>query len=286
MDDRDDGVTLGTWEDVAAAHEHALVVLAMGLPCVVIEAPEQSGFSVAVEPKHAQAVLMEWQLYDEEARARPHPRPAMETRTHPLRLDVAGGWVLSLLVVFFLQGRDPALSARFCNSTTDMMVHGEWWRPFTSLFLHRDMDHLLGNALLGGVFCVLVAQATGAVRGWTLILASGTIANALNAALRMPDEFRSLGASTATFAALGILVGYATRQAWRIRSFRGFRMLFAPIIAGGIMLSWFGGGTPTGNTDVLGHLLGCWVGFLAGVFLSPHRPIPVTVRDAPPDPIA
>lgn len=206
MDNQDAGVPLGTWEDVAAAHEHALVVLAMGLPCVVMKDPEQGGFSVAVEPKYAEAVRVEWQLYDEETLARPHPKPAMETRTHPLRLDVACIWVLVLLGVFFQQARDPTLTARFCNSTTDMMVHGEWWRPFTSLFLHRDMDHLLGNALLGGVFCVLVGQVTGAVRGWTLILASGALANALNAALRMPDPFRSLGASTATFAALGMFL--------------------------------------------------------------------------------
>jgi len=267
MDDRDDGVTLGTWADAMAAHEHALVVLAMGLPCEVIKAPEQSGLSVAVAPKHAQAVLMEWQLYDEEALARPDTKPVLENRMHPLRLDVASVWVLSLVVVFFLQGRDPTFSARFCNSTTAMVVHGEWWRPFTALFLHSDAGHLLGNALLGGVFCVLVAQAAGALRGWTLILACGTIANALNAASRMPDEFRSLGASTATFAALGILVGYATRGAWMIRSFHGFRMLFAPMIAGGIMLSWFGVGTDAGNTDVLGHMLGWWVGLPAGIFL-------------------
>jgi len=61
--------------------------------------------------------------------------------------EMACIWVLVLLGVFFLQGRDPTLSARFCNSTTDMMVHGEWWRPFTALFLHRDMDHLLGKVL-------------------------------------------------------------------------------------------------------------------------------------------
>ncbi|MCC5846704.1 MAG: rhomboid family intramembrane serine protease [Verrucomicrobia bacterium] len=268
MDDPDVEVTLGTWADVGAAHEHALVVLAMGIPCEVTEDPELLGFSVAVERKHAEAVLMEWQLYDEEARATAHPKPVLENRMQPLHLDVAGVWLFALLVVFFRQGRDPTLTERFCNSSTAMMLRGEWWRPFTSLFLHRDADHLLGNALLGGVFCVLVAQVAGAMRGWTLILACGTIANALNAALRMPDEFRSLGASTATFAALGILVGHATRRAWMIRSFQGFRMLFAPLIAGGIMLGWFGGGTSTGNTDVVGHALGWLVGLLAGVFLT------------------
>jgi rhomboid protease GluP len=150
------------------------------------------------------------------------------------------------------------------------MVHGgEWWRPITALFLHADGAHLLGNALLGGVFCVLVAHAIGAFRGWLLILACGAVANAINAAARLPEDFRSLGASTATFAALGLLVGHATRLAWMMRSFHGFRMLFVPLVAGGILLGWFGGGgADAGNIDVAGHILGWLIGVCAGFFLG------------------
>ena len=265
----DSWVALGTWPQAAAAHEHALVVLAMGIECGVFEDSERGGFSVAVEKHHARAVFDEWRLYDEEVRAASNPRPAMENRTFPLHLDAAMLWLLALLVVYFLQGRDPTLSDRFSNSTHAMMLDGEWWRPFTALFLHADGAHLLGNALLGGVFCVLVAHAVGALRGWFLILACGTIANAVNAASRMPEAFRSLGASTATFAALGILVGHATRMAWMMRSFQGFRMLFVPLIAGGILLGWFGGGgADAGNTDVVGHVLGWLVGLVAGFFFG------------------
>ncbi len=275
--DRNDGdpgnwVAPGTWPDAAAAHEHALVALAMGVACVVFVDRERGGYSVAIEAEHAEAVVSEWRMYDEEAHAAAAPKPVVESRAFPLHLDVAMAWLLVLLVVFFLQGRDPSLSDRFCNSTTAMMVDGEWWRPFTALFLHADGAHLLGNALLGGVFCVLVAHAVGAARGWFLILACGTIANAVNAASRMPDEFRSLGASTATFAALGILVGHATRLAWMMRSFQGFRMLFVPLIAGGILLGWFGGGgADAGNTDVAGHVLGWLTGVVAGFFLGKPR---------------
>jgi len=276
-DEADDWAPLGTWPDAAAAHEHTLVVLAMGIECGVFDDCERGGFSVAAEKHHAGAVHAEWQLYDEEVRAASVPKPAIESRAFPLHLDVAMLWLLTLLVVFFAQGRDPTLSDRYCNSTTAMMVNGEWWRPFTALFLHADGPHLLGNALLGGVFFVLVAHAVGALRGWILILACGTIANAINAASRMPDEFRSLGASTATFAALGILVGHATRLAWMMRSFQGFRMLFVPLIAGGILLGWFGGGgADAGNVDVAGHVLGWLVGVVAGFFFS--KPTLIAMR--------
>jgi len=266
----DDWVPLGAWSAPAEAHEHVLVVLAMGLECGIFE--EHGSYSIHAEARHAQAIHEEWRLYEDESQALAAPKPVVESRVFPLHLDAAMLWLLALLMVFFAQGRDPSLSDRFCNSTHAMMLHGEWWRPFTALFLHADGAHLLGNALLGGVFCVLVAHAVGALRGWILILGCGAIANALNAASRMPEEFRSLGASTATFAALGILVGHATRVAWMMRSFHGFRMLFVPLIAGGILLGWFGGGgADAGNTDVVGHVLGWLIGVMAGVFLSNAR---------------
>ena len=278
-DEADAWVTLGTWPQATIAHEHALVVLAMGIECGVFEDREHGGFSVAAEIRHGPAVLAEWRLYDDEVLAASVPKPVIESRAFPLHLDVAMLWLLALLAVFFAQGRDPTLSARFCNSTTAMVVDGEWWRPFTALFLHADGAHLLGNALLGGVFCVLVAHAVGALRGWILILACGTIANAVNAYSRMPEEFLSLGASTATFAALGILVGHATRLAWMMRSFQGFRMLFVPLIAGGILLGWFGGGgADAGNTDVAGHVLGWLIGVMAGFFFGNARLIEVPQR--------
>lgn len=261
---------LRAWPSAGEAQDYALVVLAMGMECGVFQ--HEGAFWVFVDVNHAQAVRDEWELYDEELQVLRHPRQAPESRVFALRLDLAMLWLLTLLVVFFAQGRNPALSDRFCNSSHALMLDGEWWRPFTALFLHADGPHLLGNALLGGVFCVLVAHAVGAVRGWLLILACGTLANAVNAASRMPDEFRSLGASTATFAALGILVGHAMRLAWMTRSFHGLRMLFVPLIAGGILLGWFGGGgADAGNVDVAGHILGWAIGVIAGFLLGKPR---------------
>jgi membrane associated rhomboid family serine protease len=146
---------------------------------------------------------------------------------------------------------------------------GEWWRPFTSLFLHADPGHLLGNVFIGGVFCVMVAQSVGAWRGWALILAAGTLGNAVNAGLRFPAEFVSLGASTATFGAVGILVGTASVAAWRSRSYRELRPVLVPVVIGLILLGWYGSGgdsagTEGNNTDVAGHFAGLASGVLLG----------------------
>jgi len=279
-EDTNDWLTLGTWPQAAGAHEYGLVVLAMGLECGIFE--KDGAYSVRADAHHADAILAEWRLYEEETVAASSPKPVIESRTFPLHFDVAMLWLLALLMVYFAQSRDPTLANRFCNSTHALMINGEWWRPFTALFLHADASHLLGNALLGGVFCVLVAHALGAGRGWLLILTCGTLANAWNAAARMPEEFLSLGASTATFAALGILVGHATRIAWMMRSFQGFRMLFVPLIAGGILLGWFGGGgADAGNIDVIGHVLGWFIGVIAGFLFGKPQLIDASRRIHP-----
>ncbi len=268
MEDHDGGdamVEMGRWDSPVAAHEYALVVLAMGIDCGVFE--EGGGFTVRAEAAHAAAIREEWHLYHAESVAATMPKRVMESRSFPMRLDVAALWVLVLMIVYAALTRDPSLSERFCNSSRAVMIDGEWWRPFTAMFLHADGAHLLGNVLIGGVFLLFVVHSLGAVRGWLLVLACGALANAMNAALQMPDDFRSLGASTATFGALGILVGHATREAWMLRTFHGFRMLFVPLIGGGILLGWFGGGgADAGNIDVAGHVLG-WVCGVVGGFV-------------------
>jgi membrane associated rhomboid family serine protease len=127
----------------------------------------------------------------------------------------------------------------------------------------------LGNIFIGGIFCVMVAQSVGAWRGWALILAAGTLGNALNAGLRFPAEFLSLGASTATFGAVGILVGTASVAAWRSRSYRELRPVLVPVVIGLVLLGWYGTGGETaadggGNTDVAGHFAGWASGVLLG----------------------
>jgi rhomboid protease GluP len=261
---------LGGWATFAEASEHALVVLAMGRECWIME--DAGVFSIHADPGDEDAILREFALYgQEQAEARIVPR-RVEFRTFSAGLEMPLLWAGLLLTVFLLQGNDPTLTDRFCNSTTALVEHGEWWRPFTALFLHADAGHLLGNVFIGGIFCVLVAQSVGAWRGWLWILAGGTLANALNAWLHRPGPFQSIGASTATFAALGILVGVTTRIAWATRSYQGFKPLLLPAIAGFILLGWFGSGGE--NTDVAGHFLGALCGMALAMLFARPEPLP------------
>ena len=95
--------------------------------------------------------------------------------------------------------------------------------------------------------------------GWLLILLAGAAGNGLNAVLQA-DEFRSLGASTATFGALGVGATFF----WRHGYFRGrsWKRNFAPVFAGIALLAFTGIGDE--NTDVVAHFMG----FIAGTLLG------------------
>lgn len=262
---------VGEWSSLAEAHEHALVVLAMKLDCWIVE--EAGRFAVHADPSCLSAIERELALYREEQAAR---RERIEPPVFPAGMELALAWVAVLVAVFLWQGRSPGLDDRFCNSSRVLVEGGEWWRPFTSLFLHADPGHLLGNLAIGGTFCVMVAQSVGAWRGWALILAAGTLGNALNAWLRHPADFQSLGASTATFGAVGVLTGAACLRAWRDRSARPLRAVLVPLVTGLIVLGWYGTGgggegPEVGRIDVAGHFAGWGFGLLLGIAAAGGR---------------
>lgn len=236
------------------------MVVAMGMDCS-IHPMAGGGYEVLTAEEDAPMAKKELALYGAEQSQTPLPHRA-ESREHPLGVPWWMGWAAILAATYLRQMEDPALTGRFSNSSRALMEYGDWWRPFTALFLHADPLHLLGNILIGGMFCLLVAKSIGAWRGWLLILLGGTIGNAINAALHRGEVFSSIGASSATFAALGILVGLAIVDGVRQGSYRTVRALSIPLLAGLILFSWFG--ISGENTDIGGHGWGSLCGLVLG----------------------
>jgi rhomboid protease GluP len=258
-----DLVPVGAWSSFGEAQEHALVVLAMNLECWIFPGP--GCYALHAPSAELPGIRREFELYEREQAER---RERVEPPVFPAGIELAFAWALSLLVMFWWQGRDPGWADRFCNSSQALVEGGEWWRAFTALFLHADAGHLLSNIGIGGIFCVMVAHTVGAWRGWALILAGGMLGNLANAWARYPAAFESLGASTATFAAVGILSGVASLRAWRFHSLRELRPLLVPLLTGLIVLGWYGTGGESpdgGNTDVAGHVAGWTSGMLLGM---------------------
>ena len=91
---------------------------------------------------------------------------------------------------------------------------GEWWRAVTAMTLHADVMHVLGNVVASVIFVSAAGRWLGPGVAAMLILLAGTGANLLTALVEKENHL-SVGASTATFAALGLVVGLQSVRRWR-----------------------------------------------------------------------
>lgn len=149
----------------------------------------------------------------------------------------------------------------------------EWWRPITALTLHLDQAHLLSNVAFGIGAGSLASALFGPGLAWGGILVAATFANCLEM-LVAPPGYRTVGASTAVFAALGLLSGFAWRQ--RLTLSERWLYRWTPLFAGISLLALLGTGAgasvgagpdsapSTEHVDVVGHLLG----FSSGIALG------------------
>jgi membrane associated rhomboid family serine protease len=250
--------------------EASLVLSAVEIPHYV----EFDGHAwcLLVPHEHAEAALQELEAYQQENR-RAVPSPARH-------VPVDSGWcgVLGYLLVIWalpwleytgaLDWRWRELGAMAAGLVRD----GQWWRTVTALTLHGDLGHIVANSMFGALFGVLAGRIYGSGFAWLLIVLGGMCGNALNAQVQ-PDAFRSIGASTATFAALALVGASAWRRGW----FRGgdWRRSFAPVFGGIAMLVYTGLGGEDTNTDVVAHLTGFASGFVLGLLAAP---LPVVGR--------
>jgi len=253
------------WISIAAGRRDALLEASLVLTAVSIdnriEQDDDDGWALLVPASLAAPAATELQNYRQENRYLPTPPAVL-----PI---VDSGWlgVLGyLLVIWMLPWLEEnwALAWREAgNMQAGLVRDGQWWRCVTALTLHADLGHIIGNSLFGAMFGLFVGRYLGSGFGWLLVLVSGTLGNGLNAWIQ-PDDFRSIGASTATFGALGIGAAYV----WRRGYFkgRGWRRSLAPVFAAIALLAYTGVGGE--NTDVLGHFMGFAAGVTLGVLAA------------------
>ena len=161
------------------------------------------------------------------------------------------GYVLILLFTAYCAGIRLFGADWLSLGDLDAGAPGEWWRAFTALTLHLDQEHLLGNLLFGVFAGIAAGRLLGPGIAWASIVGAGGLANYVEI-LIAPANHRAVGASTAVFAALGLIAGLAWRQRLTVRERRW--NTFAPLIAGICLLTLLGAGTE--HVDVLGHGLG------------------------------
>ncbi len=144
-----------------------------------------------------------------------------------------------------------------------LLREGEWWRPITALTLHSGLRHLAGNIIFGTLFGLFAGRLLGSGLAWFAIVVSGAMGNVLNTLL-LESSHRSIGASTAVFAALGLVAGYVWRA--KLMSQERWPYRVGPIVGGFALLMYTG--TGDANTDIGAHLMGFLCGFSSGMLLT------------------
>jgi len=258
------GTAVRVTPDRREADEWAVVLAAAGIPHWLRQ--RLDGWALIVPPDDADTALHALAVYDEESAGVGAP---VTTPARPL--TIVGAVVALLLVGFFaITGPRAGRSAWFEHGSADAgrLMAGEWWRAVTALTLHADAPHVAGNAVALVVLMTAVCWHFGPGLGAWLLLLAGTAGNLLTAAVHGGGH-SSVGASTAVFAAVGILAAHRVVTPARVGAGLGTRKRWVVVAAALALLAMLGTGP---HADVLAHLFGFAAG--GGLGLLAARLLP------------
>jgi membrane associated rhomboid family serine protease len=242
----------------ALCDERALVLMAVGIPSTV--RIEHGQFILEVDAAQFAQALTELRNYEAESRPVATIPPARRTPVPHAWVGCVGYAAVLLAAAYAISAGLFRLDAFDLGDLDAARVQsGEWWRAWTSLTLHLDAAHLAANLGAGLWFGYLAASELGSGTAWFLIVTGAAFANWLEGELA-PATHRAVGASTAVFAALGMLAAHSWRT--RLHLPQRWALRWAPLVAGVVLLAWLG--TAGDGTDVVAHVLGFAVGVLIG----------------------
>jgi rhomboid protease GluP len=273
--------------DRGQAESWALVLEAMAIPHRVV--PTEIGFVVMVPPQMVAPAIAALDAHDKEAAESPLARESAPPDHGPSYVGVA---MSITLVAFFVvtgarSGGDPfGWFGRGAAVAEAIVRKHEIWRIVTAMTLHADAMHVAGNVVATLVFVTALARWLGGGLALAATLFCGGAANLLTAYIYRSGH-SVVGASTATFAALGVLGGLQFVRRFRMPTVGRMRRallgiagvlgLFAMLGVGSDLVTDATGPvnvigpaqqTLAGHTDVAGHAAGLGFGVAAGVLAS------------------
>jgi rhomboid protease GluP len=156
--------------------------------------------------------------------------------------------------VFVMDDRVMLLYGQF----NFLVLNGWYWQLFTSMFVHLNLLHLLGNLFFLLIFGLRAEEIFSLWEYLTVYFLSGLTGNLLT--LLLGPWTVSVGASGSIFGMFGAVVIY-------------LRMSFGQSIMGGLMLSFLLLLMTGGNeqVNILGHFGGLITGLFIGYLLAKSR---------------
>lgn len=249
----------------ADCDERAFVLAAVGIASAI--GFDGVKFSLGVDPANAPAARVQLQSYESESKAGHGPAvsPVPAPRVHRGAWIGAMAYVVVLVAVAFAvaSGLWPFDAFERGELNAAQVQSGQWWRAWTALTLHWDASHLVANLGAGIWFGTLAARQLGVGSAWFLIVTGAAAANLFDAQFG-PSTYRSVGASTAVFTALGLMAAHSWRARFHLPQRWAAR--WAPLVAGVVLLGWFGSAGE--GTDLVAHALGFAVGGLLGILAA------------------
>ena len=181
---------------------------------------------------------------------------------------------LIFLIVEFTGGSENGQYMLECGAAYAPLIleQGQWYRVFSSMFLHFGAPHLINNMLVLFVLGQRLEPAVGRLRFLLIYIAGGLGGNFISLFwdMRTGDYSVSAGASGAVFAVMGGMIYVIIRHRGRVADLTMKQMLIMAAFS-----LYFGFASE--GVDNAAHAGGLLCGFLAAVIFYHPRKIWKTV---------
>lgn len=167
-----------------------------------------------------------------------------------------------VFAVTSLFGLDAEHMIRYGAAVTPYILGGEYYRLFTSMFLHFDLQHLIGNMVMLILLGAYLERFVGKARYLAVYLIGGIAGNLLSMVLelRTGEYAISAGASGAVFATVGGLLALLIVHRGRLADLTLRRVALMAILSAAYGFSSYG-------VNNAAHIGGLAAGFLTALLL-------------------
>jgi len=145
-----------------------------------------------------------------------------------------------------------------------VLHYGWWWQLITSMFIHVNIAHIVGNMFFLLIFGLRAEELFTDTEYYVVYLASGLAGNLLS--LLLPPFTVSAGASGAIFGLFGAVIIY-------LRKVVGQSIMGALVFAFVFFMM-----SISTNTNILAHFGGLFVGLSIGYWLAKSRKVHLVYR--------
>ena len=177
--------------------------------------------------------------------------------------------VIFIIMEFLGSTEDTGFMLQWGAACRPLILNGEWYRLFTSMFLHFGIEHLLNNMLVLFVLGSRLEQVIGKIKFLLIYLIGGVLGNVISLLieLRTQDFAVSAGASGAVFAVMGAMIYIVIRN----KGWLGDLSMRQILVMAAFSLYFGFASTGVDNTAHVGGMVSGF--FLAVIFYHPGRKI-------------